>query len=718
MTSVFVGQLTCPAGQPYYYHAASQQSTYVRPFPAFTPPQPVAEATVKKKKEKPLVKAPIPGTEWLRVKTTEGNTFYTHKGRKESVWIMPEEIREAVEALDRSEEHAMEQAQLQQGGADDTMTKYPQQEENTEVKVAKEVELGLKRKADEPVPLEEVVITKKIRKEDEEDDDEEAEGEDASEEEEWQREAAAQLAAEAEEERARQEEEARAATENEEVESKKLSDKPQFNVPDRVNLSLEEAKALFKTLLREKDVNPLHPWDTSLPLFVSDPRYVLLPSVSARREAFDEYCRDRAREIRQQNVKKETADADPRKEFDRLLTEQIESTRTAWAEFRRAWKKDRRFYGWGRDDREREKRFKEFLKELGERKRAAAEKAESDFFSLLRESGLAQSGLPWKDVKRKLSHDQRYDAVGSSSLREELFNTFLKARVSSSKDDEVTMSQNPVATLKAANPNGETGPQRKRLERKERALKEREEKVRAQRGRMEAEIGRSRVDLNQEEGEREFRTLLTDAVRDPQLTWDAALPELRTDPRFTHSPLSADRQLRIFHSHMNQLRLKHLDNLHSLFEAHTLTLATDFSALPVESLTRSLPTTKLGFGVDSLKKEFEKWQREGTSVARKAFDDMLTENAFVEFWGRLSKLGGEGVDGGVKAEELDGDEGEGFGGKVDMKALAKNVDLSDIVKVLKNDKRYIVFDHVPEQRERWIRDYLADLPPPKLSFHV
>lgn len=215
----------------------------------------MAEATVKKKKEKPLVKAPIPGTEWLRVKTTEGNTFYTHKGRKESVWIMPEEIREAVEALDRSEEHAMEQAQLQQRGADDTMTKYPQQEENTDVKIVKEVELGLKRKADEPVPLEEVVITKKIRKEDEEDDDEEAEGEDASEEEEWQREAAVQLAAEAEEERARQEEEARAATENEEVESKKLSDKPQFNVPDRVNLSLEEAKALFKVSVMPVKLN-------------------------------------------------------------------------------------------------------------------------------------------------------------------------------------------------------------------------------------------------------------------------------------------------------------------------------------------------------------------------------------------------------------------------------------------------------------------------------
>ena len=110
----------------------------------------------------------------------------------------------------------------------------------------------------------------------------------------------------------------------------------------------------------------MHPWDTSLPLFISDPRYVLLPSVSARRDAFDEYCRDRARELRQENVKKEKTQANPKEEFDTLLHEQVKSTRTVWSDFRRAWKKDRRFYGWGRDDREREKCFKEYLKELGE----------------------------------------------------------------------------------------------------------------------------------------------------------------------------------------------------------------------------------------------------------------------------------------------------------------------------------------------------------------
>lgn len=46
--------------------------------------------------------------------------------------------------------------------------------------------------------------------------------------------------------------------------------------------------------------------------------------------------------------------------------------------------------------------------------------------------------------------------------------------------------------------------ERKRKERKERAVKEREDKVKAERGRLEAEIGRSRMGLNKEEGEREF----------------------------------------------------------------------------------------------------------------------------------------------------------------------------------------------------------------------
>jgi hypothetical protein len=97
--------------------------------------------------------------------------------------------------------------------------------------------------------------------------------------------------------------------------------------------------------------------------------------------------------------------------------------------------------------------------------------------------------------------------VGSSSLREELFNTFVKASVSSSsqipKDEGIArpdeqMSQNQKIA--------EEGTQeRLRQERKTKAVKEREEKVKAERDRLEADIGRSRLGLNREEGEREFR---------------------------------------------------------------------------------------------------------------------------------------------------------------------------------------------------------------------
>ncbi|KZT72468.1 HSP90-domain-containing protein [Daedalea quercina L-15889] len=664
-----------------------------------------AAAAPKKKKERPAEKTPIPGTDWLRVKTTEGNTFYTHKVEKRSVWTVPDEIRDAVDALEREEEEAKRR------------TEEEAEQARLEIERIKADVDGMtgKRKAEEPVPMDEVVITKKMKVDEaDEDEDEESSEDEEEEEEEWQREAAAQLAAEAEEERKRKEEEKR----EEEEEKKRLREAetakgaPQLNMPDRVDLSIDEAKALFKTLLREKDVNPLHPWDTSLPLFINDPRYVLLPSVSARKEAFDEYCRDRARELRQSNVKKERETANPKEEFERLLRDEVKSTRTSWTEWRRQWKKDRRFYGWGRDDREREKRFREYLKELGEKKRAAAQKAEADFFALLKESGVARPGAVWKEVKRKIVDDPRYDAVGSSSLREELFNTYLKAHGETSP---VATPANEHDKTDGANPETADERERKRRERKERAVREREEKVKAERNKVEADIDRSRMGLNKEEGELGFRTMLTDAIRDPQTTWDGALPQLKTDPRFVNSPLPLNQQIHLFHAHVAAVRAKHMASLHGLFESHTPSLATKFTDLPVSSLVSSLPATKLGFDIGHLEEEFKAWQRERTHQARLAFDQMLGENAFVEFWGRLGKIGGKGVDEAIKADDL-GDDAEEE--QVDMKALAKNVDLNEMVKVLKNDKRYLVFDHVPELREQWLRDYLSQLPPPKLSVHV
>ncbi|TRM67559.1 hypothetical protein BD626DRAFT_479148 [Schizophyllum amplum] len=689
-----------PGGTKYYYNALNQESTYIRPLPAF-PVTPAPQVGLPK--DKPLTKTPIPGTDWIRVKTTQGKTFYTNKAKKASVWTVPEEIKDAVAALDAGEAQGGNSAQKR--GATD--------EQKREIKRLKaEVQDATKRKAvDEPVG--ELLVTKKAKVDEEDEEEEDSESEE--EEEEWQREAAAQLAKEAEEEQKRREEEERQAKWAAEAEARKAKE-AQLRMPEHVDLSMEEAKALFKTLLREKDVNPLHPWDLSLPLFVNDPRYVLLSSVSARKDAFDEYCRERARELRQSQVKKEKIAANPKEEFDRLLRDEVKSTRTSWTDFRRTWKKDRRFYGWGRDDREREKRFRDYLKELGEAKRKAAQKAEADFIALLREKANVQPDSAWKDIKRNLYDDPRYDTVGSSSLREELFNTFKKSRTAAAAEPGEYEKEEEDVQMEEAVDEEELA--RRKKDKKERAVREREEKVRADRQRTEANIARSRQGLTQEKGETQFKVLLVDAIRDPQATWESSLLELQKDPRFTASPLPPNQQLHLFHAHMKHLRDRHYGSMHALFAAHAPSLATTFADLPVSMLAAAPPVTKLGLSLDALQDEFEKWQRERTNAARAAFDEMMGENAFVEFWGRLGKIGGESVNGYVKADDMPEGEGEFGGGTVDMKSLAKNVDVQEIVRVIKNDKRYLDFDHVPEQRDKWIRDYLSSLSAPQLSVHL
>jgi hypothetical protein len=169
-----------------------------------------------------------------------------------------------------------------------------------------------------------------------------------------------------------------------------------------------------------------------------------------------------------------------------------------------------------------------------------------------------------------------------------------------------------------------------------------------------------------------------------QTTWDVAIPQLQTDPRFINVALPINQQVQLFQVHVGQLRAKHIANLHALFESHSPSLATTFDGLPLKSILASLPVTKLGYDERDLEDEYGRWKRERQSEARRAFDQMLGENAFIEFWGRLAKLDGEGVNGGVKAEdEGEEDEGAGGGGKADMKALAKTIDLGEMQKVLK-----------------------------------
>ena len=250
---------TGPGGQPYYFNIHTSESTYVRPLPTFpivNPALVTPAPTSKPAKDRPLVKTPIPGTDWIRVKTIQGNTFYSHKIEKQSVWVIPDEIKEAADALEKEEQDAAERLIREQ---EEEAARV--ETERVKAQIAKET---AKRKAHDPVPVDEVIISKKARVDDEPDDEdmddeEEDSGSDDEEEEEWQKEAAAQLAAEAEEhERQRKEEE--------EAEQKRIMDEDilkeeyktqQLNMPAKVDLAPEEAKALFK--VRRPPLVPLIP---------------------------------------------------------------------------------------------------------------------------------------------------------------------------------------------------------------------------------------------------------------------------------------------------------------------------------------------------------------------------------------------------------------------------------------------------------------------------
>ena len=85
-----------PGGVKYYYNAITQESTYIRPLPVFPiPPAPQAAP----QKDKPLTKTPIPGTDWIRVKTVQGKTFYTNRAKKASVWTVPDEIKDDYQVI-------------------------------------------------------------------------------------------------------------------------------------------------------------------------------------------------------------------------------------------------------------------------------------------------------------------------------------------------------------------------------------------------------------------------------------------------------------------------------------------------------------------------------------------------------------------------------------------------------------------------------------------
>jgi hypothetical protein len=142
--------------------------------------------------------------------------------------------------------------------------------------------------------------------------------------------------------------------------------------------------------------------------------------------------------------------------------------------------------------------------------------------------------LTMYQVKGKIAKDPRYDAVGSSSLREELYNTFIKAQDSVAPPAQMDAVDNDASAQED---------KMTKQERRERAVRDREAQVHVERRKVEADIDRSKLNLNREEGEALFRCAGSSAEEllgaDYGVSWPAQCLQMRSEThRYDRAPES------------------------------------------------------------------------------------------------------------------------------------------------------------------------------------
>lgn len=450
-------------------------------------------------------------------------------------------------------------------------------------------------------------------------------------------------------------------------------------------LSFEEGKAQYMAMLTSlngtpNEVNPMAPWDRELPKFVREPAYLALPTLQDREDVFNEWCKYRLREKRALAQSASTEDA-----FQKLLRKQVASTRTTFAAFHDAFKNDPCYAQFVQSaSRARAERlFERWLAELSEKKRERTHEAEQAFVALLQATLLprdvlrdAGAALPldketamkvWATAKKApgLSSDPRYEAAGGATRRFELFTQWLQG----------------------AGPSA-AAPKRTAEERRAHALQQRAAQVRQAQSRHAHQARAAQSEAMVEQQMQAYEQYLVDTVRDPWLPWEDA-QALRSD-----DALDAATKRALYDEHMERLRSKRRDQLAKLFEKH----AQDARGVPLldRGADDILPLVRADeayqhsplprfVGEDagvhrvpmhvSLEAEFRAWDAWRQAQAREAFQQMLDENAFVDFWGRLRQAR-EGVSAPVALNDDDDD------ATVSIYEMASQVDLDAMEKVL------------------------------------
>ncbi|KAL1853519.1 hypothetical protein Daus18300_011800 [Diaporthe australafricana] len=271
-----------------------------------------------------------------------------------------------------------------------------------------------------------------------------------------------------------------------------------------MELSEDDARALFKDLLNDYGINPYSPWEKLIEegKVIDDSRYTVLSTTKARREVWEEWSREKIKTLREQRAKQEKKD--PRIPYLALLHEKA-TPKLYWPEFKRKYKRESSMKDSSLSDKDREKLYREHINRL----KLPQATLKADLASLLKSTPISQL-----NNKTLLTHlpphiitDIRYISLDTKT-RDSLVEALVQTLPPPPEDRQT--AEDDEAVQKALE-----------LRRKrEKALLDREQAVEEEKRRQEKNLRHSKALLR--DGERELEAAMDVGKRGLQSQFDRA----------------------------------------------------------------------------------------------------------------------------------------------------------------------------------------------------
>ncbi|KNC78333.1 hypothetical protein SARC_09230 [Sphaeroforma arctica JP610] len=435
------------------------------------------------------------------------------------------------------------------------------------------------------------------------------------------------------------------------------------------NLPEDQKEKHFKQMLEESSITAFDSFDVVKTRLMLDKRWNLVKP-KEKRILFDVHVRNLNKRDRKPALQ-------PKDHFMALLKEKKVSANTDWYKFAARYRKDHRFKNYG-TDKDRVDMFQAYKLALDEEvpdvanQKHAIENShkhthspspshngvggghshsdrEEGFRQLLLDKGKVDSYTSYRDVKSRIRSDDRYDAMGSASGRERLFD---ELRDSIRRKDKEYLGRE--------------------------AIKKREKEGASQKSEMEAKTNKERSTYKQEEGQAVFTALLLHVVKNA-MSWRVAKEDLRNDSRWRDCGLSADEKEALFREHTRKLDDKAAARYHNLIESYlNLKLDTPFEEVAKHIEGDPRYERFRSEDKDERKNEFERYMVQKKKMALKDFKNLLLETKQINYKTQSEILQNPGV-------------------------------VEHIKSILKQDKRYIDLDCFREERYTMMNEHITDM---------